>query len=183
MPWQDIWFHLTLNIHISPKGNQPSMLIEGLMPKLKLQHFGHQRKRADSLENILILGKIEGRKRRVWQRMKWLGSITDLMHMSLRKLQEIVKDRGAWLVVSMELQRVGQDLANKWASLMVQMVKNQPSLQGPGFDGWVGEIPWRKEWLPTPVFLPAEFHGSLAGYHPWGCKESGMTKWLSLVTK
>ena len=108
--------------------------------------------------------------------MKWLDSITNLMHMSLRKLQEIVKDRGTWLVVPMELQRVGQDLANKWASLLAQMVKNQPSLQGPGFDCWVGEIPWRKECLPTPVFLPGEFHGSLAGYQPWGCKELGMTE-------
>ena len=74
----------------------PEYSLKGLMLKLKLQYFGHLMQRADSLEKILILGKIEGNRRRGYQRMTWLESITDSMNMNLRKLQEIMKDRGAW---------------------------------------------------------------------------------------
>ena len=63
---------------------------------LKLQYFSHLMGRADSLEKTLILGKMEGKRRRGWQRMRWLDSITDSLDMNLSKLQEAVKDRGAW---------------------------------------------------------------------------------------
>ena len=75
------------------------------MVKLKVKYFGHLMQRGDSLNKTLMLGKIEGRRRRGQQRMRWLGGITDSMHMSLSKLQETVKNREAWCAVANEVAK------------------------------------------------------------------------------
>ena len=107
VPWtarsnQSIW-----------KEVNPEYSLEGLMLKLKLQHFGHLMRTANSLEKTLRLGKIEGKRRREQQRMRWLDGITDLMVMSSSKLQEILKDREAWRAAVHEVTKSWTQLS-KW---------------------------------------------------------------------
>ena len=105
---------------VNHKGSQPWMFIR--RTDVELQYFGHLMQRANSLEKTLMLGKIEGRRRRGWQRTRWLDVITDSMDMS--KLWEIVKDREAWWVQSMGLQRV----RHNWVIEQQYVVHSTPSV-------------------------------------------------------
>ena len=105
----ELWCWRRLESPLDCKEISPEYSLEGLMLKVKLQYFGHLIQRTHSLEKILMLGKVEGRRKRGQQRMRWLDGITDSMDMSLSKLRELVIDRKPGVLQSMGSQRVGHD--------------------------------------------------------------------------
>ena len=129
--------------------------LEGMMLKLKLQYSGHLMRRVDSLEKSLMLGKIQGGRRRRWQRMRWLDDITATMDMSLSKLWELVMDLACCSPWGFE----ESDMTSLSLSLFTFMH-------------------WRRKWQLTPVFLPGESQrqGSLEGCRLRGCTESDTTE-------
>jgi len=107
----------------------PEYSLEGLMLGLKFQYFGHLIQRADSLEKTLMLGKIEGRRRRGWQRIRWLDDITDLMDMS--KLQEMVKDREAWCAAVYGVTK-SQTQLRDWTATTINLIGYRIIIKGSG---------------------------------------------------
>ena len=141
---------------------------------------------SDSLEKILRLGKIEGRRRRGQQRMRWLDGITNSMGMSLCTFRETVEGRGAWCAAVLGVTK--SRTCTIMTTYSVRSFPGVPAGKNPpanaGAAGAVSSVPgaerpgWRRKWQPTPVFLPGESQGrgSLLGCRLWGCTESDTTE-------
>ena len=160
------WTARRSNQSILKDAISPEYSLEGLL-KLKLQYFGHLMRRTDSFQKILMLGKIEGGGKRGWQRMRWLDGITDSMHMSLSRLQELVMDRRPGMLQSMGSQRVGHDWATELNWMAGQWGARQGK-QGPGMKGPAlsmnRHIPWSGWCWGKDVHVGPE---EIDGDHVW----------------
>ena len=147
----------------------PGSSLEGLMLKLKLQYFGHLMRRADSFEKTLMLGKIEGRRRRRWQRMRWLYGITDTMDMGLGGLRELVMDREAWHTVVHRVAKSWTRLSH-WTELILwynsscSSVTTTRQLLLNGHFYYYYQIIWENPSISEAIWLFPKHFTSLFGY-------------------
>ena len=152
------------------------------MVTLKLQYFGQLMRRADSLEKTLMMRRVEGKRRRGWQRMRWSDSITDSVDMNLSQLQELIEDRGTWYAAvhgvskTYRLNHSDNTLSNTNIYSGKDWRQDEKGTAEDEMVGWHHRLNGHEFESTLGV---GDGQGGLVCCSPWGCKESDMTEWLN----